>query len=208
MDRTNISPQALSENRQALLLDIAAREFLRIGFSNCSIDHLSRASGVSKSTIYRHFSNKEELLRKVVTQLAEAHSQLVTDFTLDDKDPLISLRAFAEHIYTIESLPKNIEFLRLVIAEAGKLPSLSQLVRDYGTDHTLSTISNYFAKLISQGRMAHPDPNQAAVTFYTLARGNLRPLFGNISNHDEDLRRMHVDMDVFLKGCEILAPGE
>ncbi|AKH68683.1 transcriptional regulator, TetR family [Spongiibacter sp. IMCC21906] len=204
MDRTNISPKAYSERRQSLLLDIAVEEFLRVGFSACSMDHISRVSGVSKSTIYRHYNNKNELLKAVTLRLADDHCRQVSAFGLDDDDPVVSLRQFAEHIYNIETQPRHREFLRLYIAEAQNLPFLAQLVREFGAGKTLGRLSDYFRCLIEAGRMGHPDPDQAALTFYTLARGNLRPLFGNLLDDAEEKRRLHIDIDLFLKGCELL----
>ena len=204
MDRTNISPKVYSAKRKSRLLDIAIKEFLRIGFSNCSIDHLSRVSGVSKSTIYRHYKNKNELLKAVTLEIASEHSQLVSAFVLSDADPVNCLRKFAEHIYQIETLPRHIEFLRLYISEAQNLPFLAQLVREFGSGNTLRNISAYFIRLINSGHMTHPDPDQAAITFYTLARGSFRPLFGNLGDDIEDRRRLHIDIDLFLKGCQLL----
>jgi AcrR family transcriptional regulator len=56
---------------------VAAQLFLRQGYSYVSMDEVVRASGVSKSNIYYHFKNKEELLQAVVQYwIAQYESEL------------------------------------------------------------------------------------------------------------------------------------
>ncbi|MDQ6600797.1 TetR/AcrR family transcriptional regulator [Bacillus salipaludis] len=48
------------------VIEIAANLFLEMGFLYTSMDELVRVSKVSKSNVYYHFSNKEEILESVV----------------------------------------------------------------------------------------------------------------------------------------------
>lgn len=48
------------------VIEVAAILFLEKGFAYTSMDELVRVSKVSKSNVYYHFSNKEELLEAVV----------------------------------------------------------------------------------------------------------------------------------------------
>ena len=45
------------------LLDVAVRVFTERGYDATSFQHLSHASGLSKSSIYHHIESKEQLLR-------------------------------------------------------------------------------------------------------------------------------------------------
>jgi AcrR family transcriptional regulator len=45
------------------LLEVAVREFLTRGYDATSMEDLSRAAGITKSSFYHHFSGKEALLR-------------------------------------------------------------------------------------------------------------------------------------------------
>jgi AcrR family transcriptional regulator len=59
------------------VVEVAAQLFLRQGYSYVSMDEVVRASGVSKSNIYYHFKNKEELLQAVVQYwIAQYESEL------------------------------------------------------------------------------------------------------------------------------------
>lgn len=46
-----------------LLLDVAIDEFTKRGYDGTSIEHLSAATGLSKSSLYHHVEGKEHILR-------------------------------------------------------------------------------------------------------------------------------------------------
>jgi AcrR family transcriptional regulator len=46
------------------LLAVAAQVFTERGYDGTSMEHLSRAAGITKSSFYHHVSGKEELLRR------------------------------------------------------------------------------------------------------------------------------------------------
>ncbi|SED15952.1 DNA-binding transcriptional regulator, AcrR family [Streptomyces misionensis] len=50
------------------LLSVAVQVFNQRGYDGTSMEHLSRAAGISKSSIYHHVSGKEELLRRAVSR--------------------------------------------------------------------------------------------------------------------------------------------
>jgi AcrR family transcriptional regulator len=45
------------------LLEVAVQVFIERGYDGTSMEHLSRASGLSKSSLYHHVESKEQLLR-------------------------------------------------------------------------------------------------------------------------------------------------
>ncbi|MCS0601765.1 TetR/AcrR family transcriptional regulator [Streptomyces sp. LP11] len=50
------------------LLTVAVRVFNERGYDGTSMEHLSKAAGISKSSIYHHVSGKEELLQRAVSR--------------------------------------------------------------------------------------------------------------------------------------------
>ncbi|MGW2701425.1 TetR/AcrR family transcriptional regulator [Streptomyces sp. NPDC001340] len=53
------------------LLSVAVQVFNERGYDGTSMEHLSKAAGISKSSIYHHVSGKEELLRRAVSRALE-----------------------------------------------------------------------------------------------------------------------------------------
>lgn len=60
------SPRSSGPVNRTKAVEVAAQLFLRQGYAYVSMDEVVRVSGVSKSNIYYHFKNKEELLQAVV----------------------------------------------------------------------------------------------------------------------------------------------
>ncbi|WP_338671391.1 TetR/AcrR family transcriptional regulator [Streptomyces sp. SCSIO 30461] len=50
------------------LLSVAVSVFNERGYDGTSMEHLSKAAGISKSSIYHHVAGKEELLRRAVSR--------------------------------------------------------------------------------------------------------------------------------------------
>jgi len=53
------------------LLDVAAELFNRFGYRAIGIDQVIEASGVAKTTLYRHFGSKEDLIVAVLERMDE-----------------------------------------------------------------------------------------------------------------------------------------
>lgn len=75
-----------TEGSAARILEVARRRFETFGYRRTNIAEIARDAGVAAGTIYRHFQNKEDLLRQVVEQslgewLEEARSILGAEGT-------------------------------------------------------------------------------------------------------------------------------
>lgn len=83
MPRTNLAmtapPQSSGElNAKALTVLRAARNiFLTHGFSAATTDMIQREAGVSKSTVYAHYANKEALFTAVIEAECAAFTNTV-----------------------------------------------------------------------------------------------------------------------------------
>ena len=84
---TPISP-SLSKILQGALAGIARR-----GVRKLSMSDISEAAAVSRGTLYRHFSTKEEVLDAVSEHVSLSFEQGVVEAALAQSDPLEALRA-------------------------------------------------------------------------------------------------------------------
>jgi AcrR family transcriptional regulator len=105
----------------------AARDvFLAHGFSAATTDMIQQAAGVSKSTVYSHYPNKEDLFRAAVLAecerlIAEARSLVVPDRDL--KGTLGEVGAF--YLRMVLS-PDVLAIYRVVVSEANRFPELAR----------------------------------------------------------------------------------
>src|SRR3978361_1733983 len=73
--------------KRAAILDAAKRLFPHSGFDGTSMDAIAADAGVSKLTVYSHFTDKETLF--VAAILARCEEQMPqTLFEVDLKDPV------------------------------------------------------------------------------------------------------------------------
>jgi AcrR family transcriptional regulator len=92
------------------------------GYADLTIDEISARSGVAKTTIYRHFPGKPELILGVVL---DAFSPLA-GAPLDDE---AQLRSVVEHLAAVLGDPLIRQALMVVLAEAPRHPELLDRLR-------------------------------------------------------------------------------
>ncbi|MBB1244309.1 TetR/AcrR family transcriptional regulator [Streptomyces durbertensis] len=99
------------------LLTVAVQVFNERGYDGTSMEHLSKAAGISKSSIYHHVRGKEELLRRAI---ARALDHL---FAILDEPEAVHGRAVdrLEHVTrrTAEVLMAELPYVTLLLRVHG-----------------------------------------------------------------------------------------
>lgn len=80
------------------ILHKATEMFLTLGFKSVTMDDIAAEMGISKKTIYQHFSNKDALVKTVTTNLFETISCGIDEIILADKNPIEELFAIKEFV--------------------------------------------------------------------------------------------------------------
>ena len=91
-------------NVKERILKIAKQRFLKNGFYKVSMDNLVQELRTSKSSLYNHFSSKDDLVKAVIDDLNnEINSRLeviLNDDKLSFKGKLISVSEFTKNLLT------------------------------------------------------------------------------------------------------------
>lgn len=99
------------------LLTVAVRIFNERGYDGTSMEHLSKAAGISKSSIYHHVAGKEELLRRAVSRAIDAL------FGILDEPGSVRGRAIERVEYvtrrTVEVLMAELPYVTLLLRVRG-----------------------------------------------------------------------------------------
>ena len=74
--------------------------FLELGFKNVTMDDIAYAMGISKKTIYIHFSNKTELIENVVFSVLEFFHKNIEQINKEAVNPI-------EELYDIKMFVMN-----------------------------------------------------------------------------------------------------
>mgnify|MGYP000903239436 CR=1 FL=1 len=128
-------PRELSERQTAKReqIALAARKlFLASGYAGTSMDAVTAEAGVSKQTLYAYFPTKLDLLTSTIAdELARLTLEPPPSVRLTGLADLRELMiGFSVALTDRLMTPDTISLLRLLLAEAFRVPELRQLVRD------------------------------------------------------------------------------
>jgi TetR/AcrR family transcriptional regulator, mexJK operon transcriptional repressor len=121
--RTVSSP---SVDKAAAVLAGAREIFLALGFSASTTDMIQQAAGVSKSTVYSHYPNKEALFAAMVEAECQHSIETLRKLKFSDKglEPILQETACA--YLDIVLAPESLALFRVVVAEAPRFPELAR----------------------------------------------------------------------------------
>ncbi len=181
------------------LLSIGRREFLAHGYQRTSVEGIGKAAGVSKQTIYRHFSDKSEILRAIV---ARAGSSFMEAAVLPSgaQTPLDAVAACAAPVRRSFLDGEAIGLFRLGVSIAAPFQELSAALNGQFIA-SLAPIAGQMATLGRRGVIAIDDPLSAAARLGGLAVEGSRYLMGHALPPPDsfDLYTMAI-ADLYLNG--------
>jgi TetR/AcrR family transcriptional repressor of mexJK operon len=124
LDESRLKPKAKEQE----VLDVATEYFLQHGYRGASINAMARSSGISKESIYRYFSSKQQLFEAVIgRELIEYRRSLHRlDATLRSMELRAALIMVAETILGIIMTDRTQALRRLIFDEATRSPEVGQ----------------------------------------------------------------------------------
>jgi AcrR family transcriptional regulator len=162
----------------------AATLFLKHGFAGTSTNAITAEAGVSKETVYRYYSSKEDLFVEVLQHYTIEH--LNSQFRQESfpelknrnavRDILLSL---ANDIVAVMMQPDYLALLRIVIAETSRFPQVGELFRSAVPERSLKYVSGLLKEMNALKMIRETDYDAAARMFvgslltYTLLDGLL-----------------------------------
>jgi AcrR family transcriptional regulator len=155
------------EVRRAIL-DATLQLYLENGYAGTNTDVIAAVSSVSKQTIYRHFADKDELVREALLSLiSDAENQGAESFdALAETDDLRrDLRIFArQHLHDVIQ-PDIMRIRRRIIAEVDRFPDVARAWYDAAPKRGHEKLAATFARLQERGFLRMEDPLLAAEQF-------------------------------------------
>jgi TetR/AcrR family transcriptional repressor of mexJK operon len=155
---------------------MAARElFLSQGYGNTSMDAVAKHAGVSKSTLYAHFENKEQLFGAVVgTARQRLHDALTGVSTTHERDIRKMLIQIGTQFMSYVTEPVSLTLFRVVIGEIQKFPELGREMYQSGNSVVVRTIADFFRQWTDAGLLQVEDTMLASRQFLGLVKGDLQ----------------------------------
>lgn len=188
--------------RQAIL-EAAKNLFVRNGYTNTSMDAVASEAGVSKLTVYNHFTDKETLFScAVVARCEEQVPGLFVDVPMDEPVEKVLL-GIARGFQTLINSPESIDLHRLMIALGTQGSTLSHVFFEAGPQRILHEMERFLTRLNGTNGLHFESPAKAAGHFLSLIKGvyNFRLLIGTGEPLDEQTGEHHVRevVALFLK---------
>lgn len=155
-----------SARKRRAIVEAAEAAFLRGGYLGTSMDEIAATAGVSKQTVYKHFTDKAGLFDAVVTATVTAASDPVAAGIAaagEADDVRAALLALARRQLELVLQPRMLRLRRLVIAEAGRFPQLGRAFHDQGPARTVEALAEVVARLAARGLLGGIDGPGAAL---------------------------------------------
>ena len=157
-----------SASKHRKILDAAFDSFLANGYAATSMEHIAELAGVSKQTVYAHFSDKQrlfdELIRADIADSAGARHPLVETMA-DSEHPERDLRTYARaHLADVMQVPL-LRLRRLLLGEAERFPALAMAWYDNGPAVSSALFAGWFEVWHRRDVIHAPDATLAAEHF-------------------------------------------
>jgi len=154
----------------------AARDlFLESGYGNTSMDAVAKHAGVSKSTLYAHFENKEQLFGAVVGMARHRLQDALTSVsTTDERDIAKMLSQIGTQFMRYVTEPVSLTIFRVVIGEIHKFPELGREMYQSGNLIIVRLVADFFREWTDAGLLSVDDTMLAARQFLTLVKSDLQ----------------------------------
>lgn len=149
--------------KREAILHAAADVFLSNGYVGASMDEVAARAGVSKQTVYKHFSNKERLFSELVlSSVGEVDRLMRADALSESVDLEADLTALARRFVGHLMQPDVMRLRRLVIAEADRFPAIGRTFYAEGPERVSLGLARAFVLLAERGRLRLGDAPDAA----------------------------------------------
>lgn len=154
------------------VLDAARVVFLSHGFSAATTDMIQREAGVSKSTVYAHYANKEALFVAVIEAECAAFTETVRAIEPRPGQLPEALAAVARAYLDVVLSPAGLALFRVVIAEAPRFPQLARTFYLAGPNAIAKVVADHLAGAQEAGEvdLAEIGRDAAANLFINLVR--------------------------------------
>jgi AcrR family transcriptional regulator len=146
-----------TEHRRARREDLVAAAVAavrRVG-PELAVDDVARSAGVSKTVIYRYFSDKDELIDAVLDRIAQAIllPRLLGELAAEHPDDRTALRAvIAAFVSLIEDEPELYRFAYAQAGRSGRADLVAETEREIA-----QALGDYLSsRLIDAGRPSEP----------------------------------------------------
>jgi TetR/AcrR family transcriptional regulator, mexJK operon transcriptional repressor len=196
-------PPEVRSPKVALILDAAFELFLARGFDAVSTDLIAKTAGVSKATLYAHFTSKEALFSEILLRQCAEFSALVRIPDKYDGDLVGTLCRFALDFISMFQDEHGMAMYRLIVGEIHRFPQVAFAFDSAGPSEMSCRLVRLLGQVVEHGELEIEDLDLAGEQFMALLTGRIlldHALGLPLLPQDEIRRRVEAAIGLFLKG--------
>lgn len=160
------------ETRRQRIIAVAADLFVRLGYSETTVEAVGKAAGVTKRTIYELVGDKAALFRAVCTHCHASVKAMRIDLPISDASLRESLIDLAHRLLEHALADDTIAVERAVVLEQVRFPDLMNSVMGTSRSELNGKIAAFFDELVKRGMIGAIDTFKTTEIFFDVVVGN------------------------------------
>lgn len=178
--RPSKSPEQIRQTVFSALIDIIEEK----GAAGVSIDELARQSQLAKKTIYKHFDNKDSLIKEMILEWTS--TKILPDLPAPKnvEEVIFHLRQFFVSLTTRVLSRESVAIYKFLQNEVANKHQLLDIYREDGINNATALLERWLAAARSKGWINDAWPSDGAVYLLSLI---VTPLLRDISLGLKDL---------------------
>lgn len=173
-------PQSLSKssvetsNKARVILGAARSVFFDHGFFLATTDMIQRLAGVSKSTMYYYFPNKEALFIAVIEVECDAIANAIEQSMDHSSEPSERLAELGRRYLRLAASRQTTSLYRAIISEARRFPELALYFYTCGPKRAMDLMTAQIEHCLTDGVMNAKGSSAAIIArhFIEMLRGD------------------------------------
>jgi AcrR family transcriptional regulator len=195
------TPEATPESTREAILEAARGRFLRFGPRKTTMDEVARAAGCSRTTLYAHFRNMDDLYGSLLDQDAEA---FIRDASAAIESETSTGRKIRRIVEITRSTYARNNILRMAFTGDSEM-SLEGVASVYTRDQEsriIELLRSVLEEGIADGRIRKLDPERVAYLMFHLGTVLVEREVSDAADFDFD-EILEVMDDIFAHGIGI-----
>lgn len=205
MSQPDPAPAQPSDGTRDLILEAARRRFLRFGARKTTMDEVAREAGCSRTTLYAHFRNKEDLYARLLEQDTEAFIRETSGVLATAANAGSKIRSIVE--ITRRTYARN-HVMRLALARDAEM-CLEHVAHAFTRDQEqriVGLLRQVLDEGVQEGALRAIDTARVAYLMFHLGRVLVERETAGMGDHPFDEIVALMD-DVFARGIAAPRPA-
>jgi AcrR family transcriptional regulator len=177
------------------ILNYCREKFLSEGFYKTTMDEIASDIRISKKTIYKHFTSKDELAKQIITEFLNEIQIKMTKIMSSKKD---ALSKFLEIINFVAGMITKMSFQFLTDIQT-HYPDLWLQIDKFRTEKMIANITKIFHQGKPENVFIDYPPEIVRTIFISGARSIINPQF-IIQNKFSINEALEITIDILMNG--------